>query len=315
MANPTVSIIIVNYCGKNLLKSCLESLLETNYKEYEVIVVDNKSTDDSISFLRKNYPEIQIIELNKNYGFATPNNIAAKTANGKFLVFLNNDTTVTPNWLSELVLAMENDRNITIGQSLLLNPSGTVDSSGDFIGELGIAFSSKEKPKKIKNILSARAACMIIHKNDFLDLGGFDESYFASFEDVELGWKAWLWGYNVAIIPTSIVYHHVGQTVKKFSKTISFHGTKNYVSLLMTHAGFFSTFKILLKIGIFSLFRKQPNKESSQIFSVPSFKTTIHANLWILRNLGKILKKRHQIQSRKIRSNKELQNMGLLYST
>ena len=110
MNNPKVSIIIVNYCGQKLLEKCLKSLSDTSYPNYEIIVVDNNSSDGSLEFLSKNCLEIQVMSLNKNYGFATPNNMAAKIAKGKYLVFLNNDTTVTTSWLSELVNALENDK-------------------------------------------------------------------------------------------------------------------------------------------------------------------------------------------------------------
>src|SRR3989338_4604899 len=100
--SPPVSLIIVNYNGKSYLKTCLESLSKVIYKNLEIIVVDNNSSDGSIEFLIKNYPSIITLKLDKNYGFAKPNNMAAKLAKGDFLLFLNNDTEVTPPFVSEL---------------------------------------------------------------------------------------------------------------------------------------------------------------------------------------------------------------------
>ena len=140
MSLPKVSVIIVNYNGKALLEKCLESLSKVNYENFEIIVVDNNSTDGSIELVTKNYPSIILLKLNSNKGFAEPNNIGAKIANGKYLLFLNNDTIVTPNFISEMVQVIENDKKIAICQSLLLKPDESVDSSGDFIDHLGIVY-------------------------------------------------------------------------------------------------------------------------------------------------------------------------------
>ena len=99
MLSPKVSVIIVNYNGKKLLEKCLESLFKVEYDNFEVIVVDNNSTDDSVQFITKIYPSIIIIKLDSNKGFAEPNNLGAKIAKGDFLLLLNNDTIVTPNFI------------------------------------------------------------------------------------------------------------------------------------------------------------------------------------------------------------------------
>ena len=249
MSSPLVSIIIVNFCGKNLLKECLQSLTTTNYKNYEIIIVDNNSTDDSVEFVEKNYKKIQLLMLNKNYGFAIPNNMAAKIARGKYLVFLNNDTNVTPNWLEQLIMPLEKDKTIALAQSLLLRKNNTVDSSGDFIDTIGRTYSNQDSPNKEKYILSPKGACMIARRDLFLELGGFDESYFASFEDVEIGWKSWLYGYKVVVIPSSVVYHYGGKTIEHLSDEIAFHGVKNNIALRLTHMDFFQAVKSFVLIG------------------------------------------------------------------
>jgi len=318
MDKPIVSIIIVNYSGKELLQNCLQSLSETLFQNYEIIVVDNNSTDDSVSFIKANYPEINLLKLNKNFGFAIPNNMAAKIAKGKHLVFLNNDTTVTPSWLSELVKAMDEDKTVIMAQSLLLHPDGTVDSSGDFVDSLGRAYSSHDIPKKSRYILSPRAACMIVTKDAFLELGGFDESYFASFEDVELGWKSWLWGYKVVVVPKSIVYHTGAQTLGQMSETISFHGVKNSIQLRLTNFDFVDSVKsIFLMASIViakKLFGVSLVKNFNVRLKIPRFGIILKACYWILKNSLLISKKRKILKSRKIVSNKKLREMGLIKS-
>ena len=192
MILPKISIIIVNYNGKELLQKCLESLFKTDYENFEVILVDNNSTDGSIEFVTKNYPKIIVIKLDSNKGFAEPNNVGAKIAKGEHLLFLNNDTVTTSNFISEMIKVLEKDQRVAICQSLLLRPNGDVDSSGDFIDKIGIVYNSKTKIDQIKEVSSARGACMMIRKKIFDKLGGFDEKFFFSFEDFDLGWRSWI---------------------------------------------------------------------------------------------------------------------------
>ena len=248
MLLPKVSVIIVNYNGKELLEKCLESLFKVEYDNFEVVVVDNNSTDNTVDFLTKNYPSVIIIKLDSNKGFAEPNNIAAKITKGDFLLFLNNDTIVTPNFISEMIKVIKNDDKISICQSLLLKSDNSIDSSGDFIDELGVVFSSKKIPNDIEKISSAKGASLLIRKKLFSDLGGFDKKFFATFEDVDLGWRTWILGYNVVIVPKSIVYHVGGQTINQLKSKIAFHGFKNQISMKITN---FETKLVLKKLIIF----------------------------------------------------------------
>jgi len=313
---PLVTIIIVNYSEKDLLSDCIESVEKTSYDNFEIIVVDNNSKDNSVEFLNKEYPNIKVLELDRNNGFAIPNNLAAQTAKGKYLVFLNNDTVVKPNWLIELVSVLEKENEIKIAQSLLLKPDGLVDSSGDFIDHLGRAYSKHDIPKENRHILSPRAACMIISKEFFLDLGGFDESYFATFEDVELGWKCWLFGYKVILVPNSIVIHKGGKTIKKLNEEISFHGVKNSISLRITHFDLQDSIRTLFSM-FFILFFKKIFKislvnEIDQRLNIPNIYTITRAIFWVLKNMNKISNKRKIIRSRRKTNNQELKNLGLI---
>ena len=134
-------------------------------------------------------------------------------------------------------------------QSLLLNSDNDVDSSGDFVDELGRAYSRRNKPIGIQKILSARAASMMIRTNYFFKLGGFDENFFASFEDVDIGWRSWIQGLQVVINPKSIVYHLGHQTIKNISPTIQFHSVKNTLILRLTNFEFYYSLKSIM--GLF----------------------------------------------------------------
>ncbi len=315
MDNDTlVSIIIVNYNGRHHLEECLKSLMQVTYKKFEVILVDNNSTDGSIEFVKNNHPSIKIKKLDKNYGFAEPNNIGAKIAKGDFLLFLNNDTTVNPNFIQEMVNVFNQDSKIAISQSLLLKTNGEVESSGDFIDTLGRAYMSKEKVTKVKEILSARGACMLVRKNIFWELEGFDKNFFASFEDIDLSWRAWIWGYKIVIVPNSIVYHAGGQTVQLLTPEIKFHGVKNNLVLSLTN--FEAPLSKIIKLFYASLMKKSFGISVGTDYELarplPSFGTVFRGLMWVLKNFKYVSVKRKKVNSRRARTTEELVQRGLI---
>ncbi len=324
---PLVSIIIINYNGKSYLEKCLESIKKIKYDNLEIIVVDNNSTDGTMEFLVQNYPSIITLKLDKNYGFAKPNNMAAKIAKGDFLLFLNNDTEVTPNFLTELVQVLVGNDQIGICQSLLLKPNGEIDSSGDFIDTIGVVYNSKKPIDKIREISSARGASMIIRKKLFLDLGGFDEQFFVSFEDVDLGWRTWIKGYKVVINPKSVVYHHGGKTHDSIKEDISFHGLKNQLAMKMTNfemkyvigslLKFFIIFgirelKIILDYKIKGKTTMTSTKYDDTIAAKPNINAILKASFWIISNSKYLRNKRKKIHAYRKISTKELQKMNVL---
>jgi len=315
VAEQLVSIIIVNYNGIQFLPKCLDSIISNYYKNYEIILVDNNSTDNSIGYVKEKFPHVKIIKLDKNYGYAEPSNIGAKEAKGDFLYFLNNDTILHVDSIVELVKASQ-DPDIAIGQSLLLKPDETVDSAGDFITTMGIAYRSHNKPSSLKPILSARGASMIIKRKVFWDLGGFDKKFFASFEDVDLGWRAWIYGYKVVLIPNSIVYHLGGKTVKMFDNEIKYHGVKNTLFLCIVNFEFMYALKSLLQLGgtliVKKSLRTQTHENSEIIFNLPSFRVALQGVNWIIKNFNYVLKKRRLVKSKRVRSTDELIKMGLI---
>ena len=327
MSAPKVSIIIVNYNGKELLQKCLDSLLKVNYDNFEIILVDNNSTDGSVEFITKNYPSLIIIKLDSNKGFAEPNNVAAKISKGKYLLFLNNDTVVTPNFISEMVKVMETDKKIAICQSLLLKPDGSVDSSGDFIDHLGVVYNSKTKIDEIREVSSARGASMLVRSDIFEKLDGFDQKFFVTFEDVDLCWRSWILGYRVLIIPTSIVYHAGGITIKKIKSEIAFHGFKNQLAMKITnfepdiairntllffiHYGF-RELKIWFDYKTKGTTTLTATDYENKIAEKPSFKIIAKSILWVLSNPGYLLKKQRQVQSSRKISTKTLMKMDII---
>ena len=327
MSSPKISVIIVNYNGKKLLENCLESLFKTDYNNFEVILVDNNSTDGSMEFVTKNYPNVIVIKLDSNKGFAEPNNIGAKIAKGEYLLFLNNDTVTTTNFISEMVKVLEKDEKIAICQSLLLKPDGNIDSSGDFIDKMGIVYNSKTKTDEIKEISSARGASMLIRKKIFDKLGGFDEKFFFSFEDVDLGWRSWILGYKVVIVPNSIVYHSAGKTSSNFKPEVAFHGLKNQLSMKITNfeprfafsslLSFFFVYgsreiKIWFDYKIKGYTNMTSTKYEDKTAENPSIKIVIKSISWIFKNIRYLHRKHNQVNESRVVSTDYLEKIRII---
>jgi len=215
---PLVSIIILNYNGSMYLANCLGSVLKSSYDPFEIVLVDNASTDDSISIVKELFKDdrIVIIRNSSNMGFAEGNNVGAEYVRGDYLVFLNNDTKVEPRWLEELVKVMESDPKIGAAQSklLMLNHDGRIiDSTGDFVDFYGVAIQRDlgeedvGQHENVEEVFSARGASMIVRHNVLKQVGGFDPDFVLGCEDIDLCWRIRLRGYKVVYVPWSVVFH------------------------------------------------------------------------------------------------------------
>ncbi len=225
---PLVTISVVNLNGKDYLGECLSSIKEMEYPmdKIEIIVVDNGSTDESVEFIKENYPDIKIIKNSKNMGFAFANNQAAKNAAGQYVAFLNNDTRVDRNWLIELLKPIYcNAITVASGSKVLSMDGKTIDFAGSMINFEGKGFqidyglpAAKDNHNEYLYFPFVNGGAMLINRQVFLDAGGFDEDFFAYYEDVDLGWRLWILGYKVIFSPKSIVYHHHHGTSKEFGE-------------------------------------------------------------------------------------------------
>jgi GT2 family glycosyltransferase len=216
-----VSIIVVNYNGLSYLRDCFTSLMEIDYPKelLEYILVDNGSTDGSLKYMEKRFPDVRIIRNNQNKGFAGANNQGANAAKGEMLAFLNNDMKVHPLWLRKLVDKFEEStEDLACVSSKILNYDGhTIDFIGGGFTPFGISFQidfgksvkdiANEKQDTEKELLFGCGGAMAIKKNVFLESGGFDGDYFAYLEDVDLGWRLRIMGYRIIYVPQSIVFH------------------------------------------------------------------------------------------------------------
>lgn len=237
-----VSIIIVNWNGKQHLETCLSSLSKQDYQTIEIILVDNASSDDSVAFVQTQYPKVKIIQNNQNLGFAEGNNVGFGHATGEYVLFLNNDTRVMPDFLSKLLSPFHQEPKLGAVQSkiLLMDEPNTFDSVGAFLTHTGFLYHygvAKPDSKKYDHfikIYSAKGACMLWRKSvlDEICLEGkpFDKKYFAYFEETDLCHRCWLAGYHIMYVPDSVVFHKVGATSTTMNNGfIQFHSFKNRI--------------------------------------------------------------------------------------
>lgn len=311
MKYPKVSLLVLNYNGGQFIKKCLGSLLKQTYPNFEVIVIDNNSTDDSVIFVKKNFPNIKIIIFDKNLGFAGGYNKAISKIKTEYIALINNDAVADKKWLSESMKIIMTDKKIVASTSKILfyDKPQIINSAGTKITPIGAGFDigfgeSSKKYNYNQYNCSASGCAMIIKREAFNKIGGFDSAYFAYFEDVDLSWRLWLYGYKIVYVSTAIVYHKFGASFGGLeSPNRVYYGErnricnilKNFESKNLVSAIVFSTLFDLFKILKFLRNRK-----------VMFLYLTLKADLDIFLSMKNIFKKRRIIQSRRSVSDAEL---------
>ncbi len=304
-----VSIIILNYNGREHLEACLSSLqdLEFPKQQLEIIVVDNGSTDGSLGFIKARFPGVVLIHNETNLGFSKAANIGAERAKGEYVAFLNNDMRVGKNWLSVLLETARAGEGFACVGSTVLNWEGT---KVDFKGRIDDAFCLAYEPSNDPSAdLSEAAPCSLtlfasggaalIQRQAFQELGGFDPDFFLYQEDVDLGWRLWLRGYECAISSESVVYHRGGASSNKLAP--------EYIHRLSQKHTLCSIFKNLddrnlrttLAIVLYFFLERSrwvPAARESLEMAVDEFKAS----------LDSLMVKRSEVQRTRVRSDAEL---------
>jgi GT2 family glycosyltransferase len=227
---PKVAVVILNWNGRKYLEKFLPSVLRTSYTDFEIIIAENNSDDDSLAFLAKEYPSLRVIHLPENYGFAKGYNEALKQVEAEYYVILNSDVEVTPDWLQPMVSLLDADKTIAACQPKLLSyhkkdvfeysgaAGGWIDKYGYPFAK-GRIFDVCEKDNGQYDdrslIFWASGAAMFIRSAVFHEVKGFDEYFFAHQEEIDLCWRIQLSGYTVSSCPQSVVYHVGGGTLPR----------------------------------------------------------------------------------------------------
>jgi GT2 family glycosyltransferase len=231
---PDTSVIIVNWNGRQHLEVCLAAVAAQQGVDAEVILVDNASTDGSVAFVRERFPAVRVVPLETNLGFAGGNNAGARVATGRYLAFLNNDTAAVPGWLAALRAAIDEPRRFRFATSRIvyMHDPAIVDSAGDGLTRAGGAFKRfhgqrADRATESREVFGACGAAFIMSAELFNVLGGFDEDFFASYEDVDLSYRARLLGYRCWYAADAVVHHRGSATLGRSSAGSVFYSQRN----------------------------------------------------------------------------------------
>ncbi|HUX77135.1 MAG TPA: glycosyltransferase family 2 protein [Anaerolineae bacterium] len=236
---PLVSVIIPNWNGAHHLTHCLASLRRQIFREFEVIVADNGSTDGSLELLAREYPEVRVLALGENLGFAGACNAGMRVARGTFVVLLNNDAEADSRWLSEVVAAFQRhpEAGLVASKMLLFDRRDTLHTAGDFYrvdgipGNRGVWQKDEGQYDREETVFSACGGSAAYRKAMLEQVGLLDEGFFFSCEDVDLAWRAQLAGWQCIYVPRAVVYHKLSATGG--GVTASFYDGRNFFYLLV----------------------------------------------------------------------------------
>lgn len=214
MQEAKVTVVIPNYNGIKYIRDCMDSLRRQNYEPFEVLVIDNASKDGSLEILMQEYPEARVIALEENTGFCYAVNLGIRESNTPYVILLNNDTIVKPGFVSALVKTIEEGEDIfsVSAQMLSMEDENLLDGAGDGYNILGWAYArGKGRPAsqydKKTEIFSACGGAAIYRKSVMEQIGYFDEKHFAYLEDVDIGYRARIYGYRNLYEPAAKVIH------------------------------------------------------------------------------------------------------------
>ncbi|MFH1826208.1 MAG: glycosyltransferase family 2 protein [bacterium] len=314
MNKPLISVVILNYNGQRFLADCLSSLKKQTYPNFEILLVDNGSTDISIKYVEENFADfVKLIKNPINYGFSKGNNIGIRAAKGKYVLTLNNDTIVDPDWIAKLVEAAENSEQIGMCASkiYLAKEPGLIDSIGVNIYPDGSSkqrgFREKDQGQydNEKEALLPSGCAALYRQTMLAEIGLFDEDFVAYCEDTDLGLRARLNGWQCAFAPKAIVHHLYSATSGQYSTMKAFHVERNHYWVAVKNfplsALLFVPFFLLLRYFVQALYlAKVKNKNitgSHLIWAI------IRAHASAIVQLPLMLRKRSLIQKNRTVSN------------
>jgi GT2 family glycosyltransferase len=305
---PAVSIIIVNWNGLKHLPRCLEALVRQTFTDFEVLVIDNGSTDKSVDGLEQRWPDIKVTRLNQNVGFAAANNLGAHLARGHWLALLNSDAFPEPDWLEKLLRAAERHPECSFfaSRQLQANSPQLLDGAGDAVHISGLAwrryagYPAASFGLESREVFSPCAAAALYSRQVFLQVGGFDEDFFSYHEDVDLGFRLRLQGFRCLYVPDAVVKHIGSASIGAQSDFAVYHWQRNMVWSFvqnMPSTLFWEALPAHLLANLVHCLKFSLKGRGSLIWK---------AKRDAMRGFSKALQKRQEIQKRRTISNAEL---------
>lgn len=297
---PLVSIVLVTWNSAKYLPRCLTCLAAQSFTDFEIVIVDNGSSDGALEKLEETYPTLRFVieKLGANQGFSVGNNLGAQLARGKWLALLNTDAFPEPDWLAQLIKATSErpEFNFFASRQLQANNPALLDGIGDAYHVSGLAWrDGYNQPAQnggfsAKEVFSACAAAALYLREKFIEAGGFDTDYFSYFEDVDLSFRLRLAGGRCLYVPTAVVHHQGSASTGKTSDFAFYHGHRN---LVWTYFKDMPTALLWFYLPL----HLAMNIYLSLAFWLRDHRTIVFkSKLDALRGLPAILKKRRQVQ-------------------
>ena len=315
-----LSIIIPHFNGEELLYNCLQSLLNNiSIQDFEIIIVDNGSSDNSANKAKEKFPMINLLKAETNLGYSGGCNIGAKNAKGEYIIFLNNDTLHTKNWIEELITFLDKNPQAGAAQPKILNAinrdkfdyagaaGGYIDkycfpfARGRIFNTLEDDINQYEHPKKI---FWASGAGFIIRREILTKLSYFDNIYFAYMEEIDLSWRLQAMGWSIWNVPSSIIYHYGKQTIKENSFKSHYLNHRNSWILFFKNSASFEKGFLIIKRFILD--------QMAAIYSILNldfkrFLAIFYSHFWLIYNFKIILSIRQKNDLRH-------KNLDLIYN-
>jgi GT2 family glycosyltransferase len=295
-----ISVVIVNWNGAAHLPVCLNALHTQTFRDFETIVVDNASQDESLQLLARDYPEVKVIALSDNRGFTGGNNAGIRAAQGEFIILLNNDTEVDAQWLEEILAAFERhpEAGIVASKMKLFDRRDTFHTAGDFYrldgipGNRGVWEIDRGQYDHEEYVFSACGGSAAYRKSMLDQIGLLDEDFFYSCEDIDLAWRAQLAGWKCVYAPKAVVYHRLSATGG--GATASFYDGRNFIYVIAKDYP-----SSLWKIYRGAIIRKQWSlfAEALRAWRGEAARARMRGMLSGLIHLPKMIKKRRTIQA------------------
>jgi GT2 family glycosyltransferase len=304
--NKLVTVIIPNWNGVDIFKECLESLSKQVFKDFETLIVDNGSDDNSIPFIKSHYPEVEILEFGKNYGFVYAINEGVNKSKAKYIALLNNDTEVKPDWLKNLVECAKRykeDNVASIGSKLLnFYNRQKIDGVGIEINEVGqaksIGWNEEDKGQfdREEFVFGVTGGASLFDREVFIKVGLFDENYVMYSEEVDWAFRAQFLGYKSLYCPKAVVFHKHKASSKKLPQYLEYWQFRNMTQTIIKD---FPTSILFRKWRMIKIVLVHLNTYIYQIkngYYWPPFMS----DLWILFHLPNLIFQRTRIQSKRI---------------
>lgn len=326
-AKPLVTIIIVTRNSQHFITACLQSIFTSTYQQFEIIIIDNASTDKTLTTIQtlpRQRANILVHESSTNIGSAGGRNLGVKNSKGKYILFLDPDTEIDKHALNHFVQFMQKYPYIGAAQGKLLNLERPqyYDSAGELLDPLGFLSDRAQGTRDVGQLdlvapmLAGKTAALFARKTAFDHIGGFDTDYFFLLEDGDFDWRLWLHGFPVVFLPQAVIYHGFNTNKKNLQKdlhysnyTIRYYGSRNYVFTLIKNLSLKKLILILPPhllswvIMAFSLLLKGNLQSSWYIIKGLS---------WNLTHIRFVVSKRHQLQTQRVISDDQL---GFLFTS